>query len=426
MSVLDSSSKPFFTDSIPNGWEIKKLGDIFDLKQGKSISSKRKDEGTVEPFLRTSNVLWGQLDLAKLDEMVFSEKEKKLLTLEKNDLLVCEGGEIGRTAIWNKELENCYFQNHVHRLRAKDASRTHPKFFMYWMYAAFKIFGLYQGMGVKTSIPNLSGRRLLDFDVPVPLYHDQQRISYVLSKVSENWKETERVIYALQELKKSMMRHLFTYGPVPIDEVDNVELKETEIGMIPAHWDIGFVKDLCSPRKESINPEQAGDVIYVGLEHIVSGRFNLTNWGNPDSVRSSKFVFYPGDVLYGKLRPYLDKAVSTDLGGVCSTDIIVLVPNEANADSNYLVSFLHSKRFLEMARMTTTGVNHPRTSWSKIKDYLIPMPNVNDRREIVSILSSIEASIQSELNKQNSIEISFNSMLDSLMTGRLRVNELEV
>lgn len=87
--------------------------------------------------------------------------------------------------------------------------------------------------------------------------------------------------------------------------------------------------DVCALRTESVDSKDHLTLPFVGLEHIDSGSPKLRRYGNPSAVRSAKFLFYPSDVLYGKLRPYLDKAVLAEVHGICSTDILVLPPNGA-------------------------------------------------------------------------------------------------
>ena len=128
---------------LPDDWELVKLGEVFDIKQGKAMSPKRRKGISPHPFLRTLNVLWGQLDLTTIDQMDFTEKEISKLRLKSGDLLVCEGGEIGRTAMWRGEIEKCLYQNHIHRLR-KLAEDVWPEFYMYWMQAAEqRLTGMY-------------------------------------------------------------------------------------------------------------------------------------------------------------------------------------------------------------------------------------------------------------------------------------------
>ncbi len=154
-------SAGFDFGNLPDGWRPDTLGGLFDVQQGKALSPEARTGVSRRPFLRTRNVLWGRLDLADVDSMSFDEAETSRLALLDRDLLVCEGGEIGRTAIWRDELPGCLYQNHIHRLRRR-TDEVDPSFVMYWLQAAFLQLGLYEGIGNRTTIPNLSAARLKD------------------------------------------------------------------------------------------------------------------------------------------------------------------------------------------------------------------------------------------------------------------------
>lgn len=125
--------------------------------------------------------------------------------------------------------------------------------------------------------------------------------------------------------------------------------KETEIGLIPIEWESSKLSAVATQRKETILPEGNGKTKYVGLEHIDSGEINLHRHGYDTEVRSGKFRFYTGDILYGKLRPYLDKCVLAEFEGICSTDIIVLKALD-KANNQYLSNLMHISSFLEHAK----------------------------------------------------------------------------
>lgn len=195
--------------SLPRDWNIAELKDLFQIQQGKALSKEHREGKSPSKFLRTSNVYWGRLDLSVIDQMDFTNDERRKLKLEKGDLLICEGGEIGRTALWNNELEDCYYQNHIFRARAK-SELVHPAFYMYWMHASFTVLGLYQGYGTRTTISNLSKSRLGSFPVPLPPYSIQERIAGILSVLDQKLDAEEAHKQSLETLFTTLLAQLMT------------------------------------------------------------------------------------------------------------------------------------------------------------------------------------------------------------------------
>jgi len=161
-------------------------------------------------------------------------------------------------------------------------------------------------------------------------------------------------------------------------------------------WDARTLADICELRKEQIHPKNAAELIYIGLEHIKSHVPVLTQHGDPSTVRSNKNLFYPGDVLYGKLRPYLDKAAIATTKGICSTDILILKPSSKDTLSEFIVYLLHTERFINHAIRTTSGVNHPRTSWSSIGEFNLHSPPLPEQKAIAQVLRAIQNAIAAQ------------------------------
>ena len=194
---------------VPEEWRVVSLGELFSIQQGAALSPKRRAGQTPQPFLRTSNIFWGRLDLTALDRMDFSKEETQRLALQPRDLLICEGGEVGRTALWSDEVEGCLYQNHVYRVRAHKGG-VEPAFYMYWMQVAILYQGLYGGYGNKTTIPNLSKSRLSSFPVPLPPLSEQQAIADILRTVDRKIQAEEQRKAALDALFKTLLHHLMT------------------------------------------------------------------------------------------------------------------------------------------------------------------------------------------------------------------------
>lgn len=150
--------------------------------------------------------------------------------------------------------------------------------------------------------------------------------------------------------------------------------------------------ELCDFVGVQVNPAAWADGVYVGLEHMTSGRFTRSGAGKASDVHSAKYAFEPGDVLYGKLRPYLDKAVLAEDAGICTTELLVLRPKDG-VDPRFLVGVVHAPGFVEHAVAGTTGVQHPRTSWRHVGAFELPAWDADEQSEIAHLLWDVHSGI---------------------------------
>jgi type I restriction enzyme, S subunit len=198
-------------------WPIVRVDDLFAIQQGKQVSKKNRAGTNQRPFLRTRNVFWGRLDLADLDEMHFTKADEERLALRAGDLLLCEGGSVGRTAIWRGEVEGCYYQNHLHRLRRTDG-RVLPEFALHWFWYAFEYGHVYFGRQNVTTIPNMSKSRLAELPIPLPALDEQERIAAVLSAVLRLIEHRESQVHLATELKNALT-HKIMSAQVCVSEI---------------------------------------------------------------------------------------------------------------------------------------------------------------------------------------------------------------
>jgi len=266
--------------------------------------------------------------------------------------------------------------------------------------------------------PRTSWHALKRFEFGLPPLPEQRTIAAILFKIQQAIETQEKIIERTKELKKSLMAKLFTEG------LQGEELKETEIGLMPKSWRVVKLGEVSQRRIETVNPLEHEDEIYIGLEHIESGTTRLKNHGYASEVRSSKNRFFKGDVLYGKLRPYLDKSVLVDEDGMSSSDILVFTG--VRASSQFLVHLVHTASFLKHAIATTTGVNHPRTSWDALSRFAFGLPTREEQGEICKVLNALDDKVELAERKAASLRPLFKSMLHQLMTGQVRVNNVNV
>ena len=172
----------------PVGWIETILGELFSHNTGKALNSSNK-EGIFKDYLTTSNVYWNKFDFTVIKQMPFKESELNKCTVTKGDLLVCEGGDIGRSAIWNYDYDIC-IQNHIHRLRPK-IDLCVP--FYYYTFAYLKENNLIGGKGI--GLLGLSSNALHKIEMPLPPLAEQQRI---VQKIEELFSVLDNIQNALE------------------------------------------------------------------------------------------------------------------------------------------------------------------------------------------------------------------------------------
>ena len=160
---------------MPEGWCETILGELFEHNTGKALNSSNQG-GIMRDYLTTSNVYWDTFDLSLVKQMLFKENELEKCTVVKGDLLVCEGGDVGRSAIWNQDYDIC-IQNHLHRLRPKAELSVR---FYYHVLKYLKDNNMIGGKGI--GLLGLSSKELHKLPFPLPPYNEQQRI---VNKIEE-------------------------------------------------------------------------------------------------------------------------------------------------------------------------------------------------------------------------------------------------
>jgi len=191
------------------------------------------------------------------------------------------------------------------------------------------------------------------------------------------------------------------------------------IESLPNGWKNYKFGDLCDRVKDSYQPVENGETPYIGLEHLAQGLPVLIGKGKESEVKSSKTAFKAGDVLFGKLRPYLRKGTQIEFDGICSTDILAFRAKTI-CESNYLKYVIHSDEFIAHAKSTTSGVQHPRTSWPSLREFRISLPPLPEQKKIAHILSTVQRSIEAqERIIQTTTELK-KALMHKLFTAGLR------
>lgn len=245
-----------------------RLCDVADIQLGKMLSPKAKNGAGVScRYLRNQNVQWGRFDLADLATMRFTPDERSKFELRDGDLLVCEGGEPGRCAVWRRNLTDCYFQKALHRVRSHAATMD-PDFLAFWIrHLAFA--NAFADQNAKTTIAHLPLVRLRDLPVPAMELSGQRRIVACLkarlAAVETARKAAHAQVADAEALRQAIYREAFAEA-VPVAVPPHFETP-------PAGWCWTKLADLA--RLESghtpsrLHPEWwGGDVSWISLTEI--------------------------------------------------------------------------------------------------------------------------------------------------------------
>ena len=376
----------------PFGWPTRPLGDLFDVTQGKAVGPEARKAQPQYPFLRTANVLWGRVDVSTLDAMHFSAEELSAKTLLPGDMLVCEGGDIGRSAIWDGTISPCGFQNHLHRLRPK-SPEVHPPFFMYALRAGFTQLGAFEGAGNRTTIPNLSRGRLQALHVPYPAASVQSFIADLLKLVEQSRDTAELQVAAAQALKEATMQRLFTRGLLG---------EEPASSGYPEIWRAARFDELAILHRGYDLPvasRSPGSIPVIGSNGVVGHHAEAKRQG-------------PG-VIIGRSGT-IGKSFYVD-GPYWPLNTSLFVNDFIGNDPLYVHYFM---QHIDLTSLTA-GVSVPTLNRNLVHETPIRIPARDEQIEIAQVLAAIDKKIYvSEQRMIRRTEL-FETLLHDLMSGAL-------
>lgn len=244
------------------------------------------------------------------------------------------------------------------------------------------------------TVESVEQQRMADSRFTIPPPDEQEAIAAYLdretARIDMLLAEKGRLIETLREYRQATISEVVTQGldPATPKKPSGVPW----LGEIPAHWGLKRLKFHVEQVGEKTSEPLAG-VAYIGLEHIESGtgKFIPSMDGTQTESESTVSHFRVGDVLFGKLRPYLAKAVIAYGDGVCTTELLVLRPH--SMDSGYLLRCLLLDGFIKTVDASTFGAKMPRADWTFISNLLLPEPPVAEQQAIAAYLDRETARI---------------------------------
>lgn len=408
------------SDPIPTDWDMVKLGDIFE-----PITIRLKDydsDGLTIPILSMTRAQGLILQSEKFDKRVASRDTSNYKVVKNGQLVYSFPIDEGVIAIMHRYPMGAVSPAYQVWEPIREVDLTFIDYMLRtpMMINAYKMFS----STVVERRRNLAQRDFIRIEVPLPPLPEQRAIAQVLTIVSQSIKSTEQVITATHELKRSMMKHLFTYGPVPIDQADHVVLEETDFGDVPDSWEVLPVGSIC----DSIVPGRTkpkrfdGNIPWITMPDI-RGRIYV-DFSTSGLALSEEAIKEVKAKIISKESVIMTCVGEFGLTVIANRDIVINQQLHAfvcpeQLDSYFLSHALQlQKPYMErIAHFTTI----PYMSKDKCNSVPIPIPSIEDQRVISKILKSIDMKILSEEQSKSALEAMFSSMLHHLMTGKLRV-----
>ncbi|GHT72525.1 type I restriction endonuclease EcoAI [Bacteroidia bacterium] len=403
---------------IPESWEWVRLGNISNHNTGKTLD-KGRNTGILREYITTSNLYWGFFELDELRKMPIKEDELDRFTAVKGDLLICEGGEAGRSAIWDKDNSIC-FQNHIHRVRFFANIRSlYVYFFLRKIYFTGEINKYRKGVGIQS----LSGDSLSSILLPLPPLAEQyrivseiERLFSVIDLIEENNRSLEQII----RQAKSKVLDLAIHGKLvpqdPNDEPASVLLERIKAEQktkkqtadnshypfeIPDSW-VWMTGNECFVPMETKKPigEKFGYIDINAIDnkkHIISEIKYLNVLEAPS--RASRHV-NSGDTLFSMVRPYLENIAFVDdkySNCIASTGFFVCKPTQI-LFPKYLYYLMTSKYVIDGLNAFMKGDNSPSINNENITSYRFPIPPLSEQKRIVNQIEAIFKTLDSIQN----------------------------
>lgn len=299
-----------------------------------------------------------------------------------------------------------------------------PKDFLYPKYLFYYLCGL----SIESKGYNRHYKYLKEKLIVYPLQKaEQQKISAVLLKIEQATEQQDKIIQVAKKLKKSLMNKLFTEG------LSGEERKETEVGLIPKSWNVESIANVVEKTK-MIDPTKNPNASfrYIDVSGVSNESFKIIEckrYKGSEAPSRAKKLIQTNDVIFATVRPTLKRIACIEEsfnGEICSTAFCILRSKEGAMSSKYLYYCVQRDEFIEELAKLERGASYPAVTDNNVKAQRIPLPSVDEQKEIANILSNADKKISQAEVRKYTLHSLFKTMLNQLMTGRLRVKDLDI
>ncbi len=421
---------------VPKHWEVSLLKRRYQVTLGKMLKSNQTSPNETEEFyLRAANIQWRGVDTTDVKRMWFTAEEKNKLKLCKGDLLVSEGGDVGRSALWNDEIEGCYIQNSINRIRAREDADT--RFLFYWMY--FIKYADYIDMICnKATIAHFTVEKVEATPCVYPPLEEQKQIAAFLdketAKIDTLIDKQEQLITLLQEKRQTIISHAVTRGLNP-----NVKMKDSGIewlGKVPKHWEVSLLKRRYQVtlgkmlKSKQTSPDETEEP-YLRAANI--------QWRGVDTTDVKRMWFMPKEK--NKLKLYRDDLLVSEGGDVGRSSLwneeiedcyiqnsINRIRAREDADTRFLFYWMYFIKHADYIDMICNKATIAHFTVEKVEATPCVYPSLEEQKRIIAFLDKETTKIDTLIEKcEAAIELlkeRRTALISAAVTGKIDVRRV--
>ncbi|MBN4958343.1 restriction endonuclease subunit S [Stenotrophomonas maltophilia] len=371
---------------IPEDWEVSVVGHEFDVQLGKMLDAA-KNMGDPKPYLGNRNVQWGKIDVTDLSTMRMTRSDLERFRLKRGDLLVCEGGDVGRAAIWDDSLKECYYQKALHRLRPL---REFDSRLMVELLHQWSCSGILANYVTQTSIAHLPREKFLEVPLPVPKPEEQRAIATALSDMDALLDGLDRLIAKKRAIKQATMQQLLT-GQIRLPGFNG-------------EWEVKRLGDVLTIKHgKSQKYVEASDGSYPIL--ATGGQIGLAS--QPIYDKSSVLIGRKGTINQPQ---YMDQPF-------WSVDTLFY----SEMKKGNVAKFFYYRFCLINWMQYNEASGVPSLNARTIESIELSLPDPEEQTAIATILSDMDTEITSLEARHAKIRALKQAMMQELLTGRTRL-----
>lgn len=401
-------------------WELSTIGNEFDVQLGKMLDAAT-NVGEPKKYLGNRAVQWGRIDLEAARTVPLTEADKIRYRVKPGDLLVCEGGEVGRAAIWQGEISEIYFQKALHRLRPRRGYDVHvmQALLEYWSRC-----GAFVNFVTRTSIAHLPREKFVSMPLPVPPPEEQARIAAALSDADKLIATLEGLVAKKKAIKQGMMQELLTgHARLPGFTADWDEVR------LGNH--VSYVNGVALSRAQL---DSSSLLRYLHYGDIHTSNATVLDAAREPMPRASSALAGRAGLL--RVGDLVFADASEDPDGVGKSVEITGVPTDGVVPGLHTITARFDKRvladgfkayvqFIPAFRVQllklAAGTKVLATSKASISSVVLSLPTVDEQRAIATALRDADSEIAAlhvRLTKARAIKL---GMMQQLLTGRVRL-----